>query len=63
MRCSDCVARARQNCGGSERGDIRYRFTIDVPETLTDEQRSAVDALAQTMNGNPRQRLFEGVSS
>ncbi len=49
--------------GGSSRGDIRYRFTIDVPEKLTDEQRSAVDALAQTMNGNPRQRLFEGVSS
>ena len=49
--------------GGSARGDIHYRFTIDVPETLTDEQRAAVDALAETMNGNPRARLFEEVSS
>jgi molecular chaperone DnaJ len=49
--------------GGSARGDIHYRFTIDVPDTLTDEQRAAVDALAQTMNGNPRARLFEEVSS
>jgi molecular chaperone DnaJ len=49
--------------GGSTRGDIHYRFTIDVPETLTDEQRAAVDALAETMNGNPRARLFEEVSS
>jgi molecular chaperone DnaJ len=49
--------------GGSSRGDIHYRFTIDVPETLTEEQRSAVEALAKTMNGNPRARLFEGASS
>jgi len=48
--------------GGSSRGDIHYRFTIDVPETLTAEQRSAVDALAKTMNGNPRARLFEKAS-
>jgi molecular chaperone DnaJ len=49
--------------GGSSRGDIHYRFTIDVPETLNDEQRSAVDALAEVMNGDPRARLFEEVSS
>jgi molecular chaperone DnaJ len=49
--------------GGVQKGDIHYRFTLDVPETLTDEQRSAVDALAETMNGNPRARLFEGVSA
>jgi molecular chaperone DnaJ len=42
-----------------KKGDIHYRFTIDVPEQLTDEQRSAVDALAVVMNGNPRARLFE----
>jgi molecular chaperone DnaJ len=48
--------------GGVQRGDIHYRFTLDVPDTLTDEQRAAVDALAETMNGNPRARLFEGVS-
>ena len=43
----------------SSRGDIHYRFTIDVPEHLTDEQRAAADALAEVMNGNPRARLFE----
>jgi len=46
--------------GGSSRGDIHYRFLLDVPDSLTEEQRSAVDALAATMNGNPRARLFEG---
>jgi len=40
------------------RGDIHYRFVIDVPRELTDEQRQAVDALSQTMNGNPRERLL-----
>jgi molecular chaperone DnaJ len=49
--------------GGSSRGDIHYRFTIDVPDTLTSEQRSAVDALAKTMNGDPRAGLFEKASS
>jgi molecular chaperone DnaJ len=45
--------------GGSSRGDIHYRFVLDVPEHLTDEQQAAVDALAAVMNGNPRARLFE----
>jgi molecular chaperone DnaJ len=45
--------------GGRARGDIHYRFVLDVPDTLTDEQQSAVDALAAVMNGNPRARLFE----
>jgi molecular chaperone DnaJ len=40
------------------RGDIHYRFVIDVPRELTDEQREAVDALSQTMNGNPREALL-----
>jgi molecular chaperone DnaJ len=45
---------------GSEptRGDIRYRFVIDVPKELDSEQRAAVDALSEVMNGNPRARLF-----
>jgi molecular chaperone DnaJ len=43
---------------GKGRGDIHYRFTIDMPSSLTPEQRGAVDALAKTMNGNPRERLF-----
>ena len=47
--------------GGSAaaRGDIHYRFTIDVPEALSKEQQRAVDELSKTMNGNPRARLFE----
>jgi molecular chaperone DnaJ len=45
------------------RGDIHYRFTIDVPEQLTDEQRAAVDELSKTMNGNPRAKLFSEASS
>jgi molecular chaperone DnaJ len=40
------------------RGDIRYRFVLDVPSSLTSEQAQAVDRLAQVMNGNPRERLF-----
>lgn len=46
--------------GGKSKGDIHYRFTIDVPEKLTDEQRAAVDELSKVMNGDPRARLFAG---
>jgi len=50
--------------GSQERGDIHYRFTIDVPEELTDEQRAAVQAFADASNGaDPRARLFEQASS
>ena len=44
--------------GGGGRGDIRYRFVLDVPSSLTSEQSQAVDRLAQVMDGNPRERLF-----
>ncbi|HSZ70287.1 MAG TPA: molecular chaperone DnaJ [Solirubrobacteraceae bacterium] len=45
--------------GAPSRGDIHYRFLLDVPETLTAEQSAAVDALAQSLNGrDPRARLF-----
>jgi molecular chaperone DnaJ len=43
---------------GGRRGDIHYLFVIDVPATLTDEQRQAVEALSATMNGNPRESLL-----
>jgi molecular chaperone DnaJ len=46
--------------GGKGRGDIHYRFTIELPATLTSEQQQAVDQLAQVMNGNPREKLFNG---
>ena len=45
--------------GQRGRGDIRYRFVIDVPEVLTAEQSQAVDRLSQVLDGNPRARLFE----
>jgi molecular chaperone DnaJ len=44
--------------GGKGRGDIRYRFVIDVPSELSPEQREAVDQLSKVMNGNPRAPLF-----
>src|SRR5205823_14721505 len=44
---------------GKGRGDIHYRFVIDVPDSLSAEQSDAVDKLSETMNGDPRARLFE----
>ena len=44
--------------GKTGRGDIHYRFTLDLPDTLTAEQEAAVDDLAKVFNGNPRARLF-----
>jgi molecular chaperone DnaJ len=46
--------------GGSRaaRGDIHYRFVIDVPASLNQEQSEAVEKLSQVMNGNPRAKLF-----
>ena len=44
--------------GGRGRGDIHYRFLIDVPSSLSKEQAEVVDELATVMNGNPRERLL-----
>jgi molecular chaperone DnaJ len=44
--------------GGKGRGDIHYRFVLDVPASLSPEQSEAVDRLSKVMNGNPRERLF-----
>jgi molecular chaperone DnaJ len=49
--------------GGKGRGDIHYRLNVEVPRTLSKEQREVVDELAQVMNGNPRERLFSGESA
>jgi molecular chaperone DnaJ len=43
---------------GKTRGDIHYRFVIDVPASLSQEQSEAVEKLSEVMNGNPRARLF-----
>ncbi len=44
--------------GGKGRGDIHYRFVIDVPASLSAEQSEAVDKLSEVMNGDPRAKLF-----
>ena len=47
--------------GGRGRGDIHYRFVIDVPSSLSREQEAAVDELEKALNGrDPRARLFAG---
>lgn len=50
--------------GKGSRGDIHYRFLLDVPDQLTSEQAAAVDALASSMNGrDPRASLFAQAAS
>jgi molecular chaperone DnaJ len=49
--------------GGKGRGDIHYRFVLDVPASLSPEQSEAVDRLSAVMNGNPRESLFAGASA
>jgi molecular chaperone DnaJ len=44
--------------GGKGRSDIHYRFVIEVPRDLTDEQRQAVEELSKVMDGNPREELL-----
>src|SRR3954468_24497138 len=47
--------------GAKGRGDIHYRFVIDVPSSLSREQEAAVDELEKALNGrDPRARLFVG---
>jgi molecular chaperone DnaJ len=45
-----------------QRGDIHYRFLLDVPEELTKEQQDAVEALSRATTGDPRARLFTTAS-
>jgi molecular chaperone DnaJ len=45
--------------GGGGRGDIHYRFVIDVPADLSEEQSDAVEKLSKVMHGDPRSRLFD----
>jgi molecular chaperone DnaJ len=44
--------------GGRGRGDIHYRLVIDVPRSLSREQREVVDELAAVLDGNPRERIL-----
>ena len=43
---------------GKGRGDIHYRFVLDVPTALNAEQTEAVERLAQTIKTDPRERLM-----
>jgi molecular chaperone DnaJ len=44
------------------RGDLRYRFVIDIPKDLTDEQNQLVERLSQTFESDPRADLFAGAA-
>jgi molecular chaperone DnaJ len=53
------TAAATKDAAGPSRGDVYYRIKIDVPKELTDEQREAVENLANSLNGqNPRSHLL-----
>jgi molecular chaperone DnaJ len=41
-----------------QKGDIHYRFVIDVPDHLSKEQQEAVETLSKTMGGDLRAGLF-----
>ena len=55
---SGCAARGRRSSRASGRGDIHYRFKIEVPKSLTKEQEQAIEELSKVMNGNPRADLL-----
>jgi molecular chaperone DnaJ len=45
--------------GGQGRGDIRYRLEIEIPRSLTGEQKRALEELAESLNDhNPRESLL-----
>ena len=47
---------------GSGRGDLHYRFVIEVPKDLNAEQKAAVEELSKVMNGNPRERILRAAA-
>ena len=46
------------SAGSPQKGDIHYRFVIDVPENLRKEQEQAVEELSKSLGANPREGLF-----
>jgi molecular chaperone DnaJ len=48
--------------GSKNRGDIHYRFVIDMPDELNEEQEAAVEQLSKVFNGDPRAKLFAGAA-
>jgi molecular chaperone DnaJ len=49
--------KGRGIASGSSKGDLLVTVDIVVPAELSEEQRKAVEALARTMNGSPREYL------
>jgi molecular chaperone DnaJ len=47
-----------EKLSGSGHGDIRYRFKVQIPKSLTTEQQEAIDRLSEVMNGDPRADLI-----
>jgi molecular chaperone DnaJ len=47
-----------EKLSGKGRGDIHYRLHIEIPKSLTKEQKQAVEQLSKVMNGNPRADLL-----
>jgi molecular chaperone DnaJ len=43
---------------GKAAGDLLVTVDVQVPEKLNDEQRAAIEALAQTLDGDPRAVLY-----
>jgi molecular chaperone DnaJ len=41
-----------------QRGDLHYRFVIDVPKELSSDQQSVVEEMSKVFNGDPRAKLF-----
>jgi molecular chaperone DnaJ len=48
---------------GGARGDIHYRFVIDVPDKLDAEGEQAIEELSHSLHGDPRERLFPNGSA
>ncbi|HTZ86690.1 MAG TPA: molecular chaperone DnaJ [Solirubrobacteraceae bacterium] len=47
-----------------QKGDLHYRFLIDVPKEMSKEQQDAVAAMSKAFNGgDPRAGLFAGAST
>jgi molecular chaperone DnaJ len=47
-----------------EKGDIHYRFVIDVPQNLSEEQEQAIEELSKSMgSSDPRAGLFKNGSA
>jgi molecular chaperone DnaJ len=43
---------------GKGRGDIHYRFSVQIPKSLSKEQQQAFEQLADVINGDPRAELL-----